>query len=445
MPSKRTFAALPISLLAVSALVAGCSSSGGDPDSSTDPGGGSARYQVTATPTDQQMSADDAAAMDKAANKALAESTDGTPGMIVGIWDPEKGYHVGAYGDAATGKNKTAASAEDHSFIGSITKTATAAAVLQQVDAGTLTLEETVAEADPELGEKFPTVADITIERLLNMSSGIPDYANQEKTGVLPIILKDPQTEFSPDDLIREGLEAAPQQPVGTPGYSTTNYIILGELLAKATGKSPEAAVTAVFDELGLDQSALPDPKELPPPPFTRGYLGEEQSADAKSRGEDYPGDTDVTGWNRSWARSGGGAYSTIDELKDFAASAMGTTLLSPELGDKRLTPATLMPESIVYGPYGLGVFRKGDWVGHTGQLIGWEGLAQFNLATGAVAVALVNSTGGLSAADTVIEEFFPEISALWQPDPAEVANIPNKPAGYEEPAAAGESAGSTE
>lgn len=445
MLSKRPFAALPIPLLAAAALVAGCSTSASHPDAGGDASGGSARYEVTAVPTDKQMSAGDAAAMDLAAQRALADSTDGTPGMLIGIWDPEKGYHIGAYGDAATGKDKTAATADDHSFIGSITKTATAAAVLQQVDAGTLSLDDTVAEADPELAEKFPMVADITIERLLNMSSGVPDYANQDKTGVLPIILADPQHDFSPDELIQEGLDAAPMQPIGTPGYSTTNYIILGELLAKATGKSPEAAVTAVFDELELDQSALPDPMELPPPPFTRGYLGTAQSDDAKSRGEDYPADTDVTDWSRSWARAGGGAYSTVTELKDFAASALGTTLLSPELGEKRLTPATVMPESIIYGPYGLGLFRKGDWVGHTGQLIGWEAVAQYNLATGAVAVAMVNSTSGMSAADEVIEGFFPEISALWQPDPAEVAQIPNKPAGYEEPAAAGESAGSPE
>ena len=64
------------------------------------------------------------------------------------MWDPARGAYTAAYGmaDAAVGR---AASVDDHFRIGSISKTFTAAVILQLIDEGLLTLDQTVAEADP--------------------------------------------------------------------------------------------------------------------------------------------------------------------------------------------------------------------------------------------------------------------------------------------------------
>jgi D-alanyl-D-alanine carboxypeptidase len=75
-----------------------------------------------------------------------------------GVWVPKKGYYEQAYGKAAL--PNTSATVADHFRIGSITKTVFAAAVLQQVAAGTLKLTDTVVTLIPAFakGEKLPAI-----------------------------------------------------------------------------------------------------------------------------------------------------------------------------------------------------------------------------------------------------------------------------------------------
>ncbi len=95
----------------------------------------------------------DAAAIDKLAQDALAKNPD-LPGMWIGIWDPAKGFYVQAYGQAVKGGAK--ATIADHGRIGSVTKTFTVVAVLEQVAAGKLKLESTIEEILPDLAASTP-------------------------------------------------------------------------------------------------------------------------------------------------------------------------------------------------------------------------------------------------------------------------------------------------
>jgi D-alanyl-D-alanine carboxypeptidase len=98
--------------------------------------------------------------------------------------------------------------------------------------------------------------------------------------------------------------------------------------------------------------------------------------------------------------------YSTINDLELWAASGLGNTLLSKTLGEQRL-----VAQSIGEGNYGLGVFDWGNgWMGHTGQLIGWESVLAYNKDTGAVFVAIVNETGSLMNALTVSQGSFADL-----------------------------------
>jgi D-alanyl-D-alanine carboxypeptidase len=349
------------------------------------------------------MSAADSAAVDAAVTSALNGSIDATPGAWVGIWDPDTGWYVQAYGNAAL--PSTAASSADHNFIGSLTKTVTATAVLQQVAAGTIALSDTVADLNPALAAEFPPIADITVEQLVGMTSGLPDYANEPK-GVIGMVATDPTTQFSPEDLIRTGLAANEISPPGTPGYSTTNYIILGELLRSVTGKTPEELVNGVFAEAGMSESALPDPASMSrPQPASHGYVGELGSSEiAAFGGPTLPGDTDVTDWRLDWGRAGGGAYSTIEDLGTWGSLGLGTALLPKELGDARLNS---IHDTGAAGNYGLGIQDLGDgWYGHSGQVIGWEALVEQNVNTGAVLALMVNSTDGLGDIQSAVEPF---------------------------------------
>jgi D-alanyl-D-alanine carboxypeptidase len=348
------------------------------------------------------MSSSDAQAIDDAANAALDAAPD-LPGMWIGVWDPERGVHIAAYGDAIDGQ--TAATPEDHNRIGSVTKTFTAVAVLTQVAAGELSLDDTIEEVLPDMAETYPDLAPITVEQLLAMRSGIPDYAN---TGaVTGPVVEDPTKVWTVDEIIATTLDQEPLQPPGTAGYSTTNYLILGEMIEALTGEPIEDVINAVAKEAGLSESALQAPEETRmPDPSSHGYLNEPGVQSLAESGVTAEPGQDVTDWTVSWGQAGGGMYSTVADLGTWAATGLGTALLPADLGERRLE-AQPIPE----GDYGLGIFDWGNgWIGHSGQLIGWESLVAYNTDTGAVFVAMDNETGSLGAALPVLQGVFPDL-----------------------------------
>jgi D-alanyl-D-alanine carboxypeptidase len=323
--------------------------------------------------------------------------------MWIGVWDPTKGSHIGAYGQAVV--DGAAATVEDHSRIGSVTKTFTAVAVLEQVEKGELSLTDTIEDVLPDMAAQYPDLATITVDQLLGMRSGIPDYAN---TGIVtgPVV-EDPTKVWTVDEIIAAVMAAGGLQPPGTGGYSTTNYLILGEMLEKVTGEPVEQVITDLADRAGLPDTALQDPAETTmPDPYSHGYLNDPGVQSLADSGITAESGQDVTDWTVSWGQAGGGMYSTVADLGAWAATGLGNTLLPQALGEQRLTTQPI-PE----GSYGLGIFDWGNgWIGHTGQLIGWESLVAYNTETGAVCVGLVNEAGSLIYVMQVISGVFPDL-----------------------------------
>ena len=351
--------------------------------------------------TTTAMSEADTAVVDQVVEDVLSQSPD-LPGLWIGVWDPDKGHYLQAYGDAVKGGE--AAAVEQHGRIGSVTKTFTVTAILQQVAAGNLSLESTISEVLPELAEQYPEIAEVTVEQLAGMHSPIQDYAN---TGVtVGQVIEDPQRVFTEADLIAAGMSLPLMDPeVG--GYSTTNIIILGLMLEELTGQPVEQVVTELAASLGMEDTALQPPEEtLMPEPASNGYVEAPGRMSLEPLGLDIPAGTDVTDWTPSWGQAGGGMYSTIADLGTWAGSGLGTSLLPMDLAAERLDF-----QAIPEGQYGLGLFDYDQgWVGHTGQIIGWESMVVYNTETGAAFVALVNETGSLASAEAVALQLFPDL-----------------------------------
>ncbi|MDR3079840.1 MAG: beta-lactamase family protein, partial [Streptomyces sp.] len=169
----------------------------------------------------------------------------GMPGLFAEVRDGDQVWR-GAAGvaDVATGRPVTAAMRHR---VGSITKTFTAAAVLQQVEKGRIGLGTPIGRYLPKLvpGERGDA---ITVRMLMNHTSGLPEYfphafpslkAFPDLADTSPESFDDNRfTRFHPTELIEMGVTAP---AVGTPGetpgvYTNTNYVLLGELLEKVTG-----------------------------------------------------------------------------------------------------------------------------------------------------------------------------------------------------------------
>jgi CubicO group peptidase (beta-lactamase class C family) len=131
---------------------------------------------------------------------------------------------------------------EDAFHLASITKTFTAVAVLRLVDAGRLSLSDTLLKLLGKAARDIPYSDRITVAQLLDHSSGI--YATNNDVAYLNTLIgpaADPERIWTSEELVAlAGKDRS--KPSGLPGkghfYSDTNYILLGMIVARASGQA---------------------------------------------------------------------------------------------------------------------------------------------------------------------------------------------------------------
>lgn len=150
----------------------------------------------------------------------------------------------------------------DQFRIASITKTFVAAVVLQLVAEHRLALDQPIARLLPE---PVPHADLITVRDLLDHTSGLFDYSNDPRF--------DPGAAYTPAQLIALGAEHSPYFPPGAGFYySSTNYIVLGEIVHQVTGHAIENEVrTRLIRPLHLSSTTFPTATTAAPRQ-ARGY-----------------------------------------------------------------------------------------------------------------------------------------------------------------------------
>ncbi len=313
------------------------------------------------------------AAIDATLKEALAAS--GAPGAVVGIWISGQGSYVKAIGvsDPATGK---AIRVDDHFRIGSITKTFTITALLQLAQAKKLRLDDPVSDYLPFV----PNGKNITLRMLANMTSGL--YSYTEDDAWVKVAFSNFQRVWTPRELVDVGLAHAPNFPPGTAWhYSNTNTVLVGMVIEQVTGKPIRSVfVDQIFRPLGLKQTSWPTTSAMPVP-YAHGVTV--QTLDDRR--------DDATNRNPSWGFTAGELISTLGDLKIWVRSYTTGSLISPELQKERLTWVTLPPNT-PQRKYGLGIGSDHGWLGHTGELPGYNTAAYFLPEKDATVVVLVNS-----------------------------------------------------
>ena len=134
----------------------------------------------------------------------------------------------------------------------SVTKPFVATAILQLWEAGKVNLDAPVVEYLPYFRLKEGPYAQITVRQLLNHTSGVPDvliYAWDRPK------YDDGALEGYVRNLHRKRLLAAPGE---RQRYSNIGYDVLGDLIAKVSGKTFETYVQEhILVPLGMEQSTL--------------------------------------------------------------------------------------------------------------------------------------------------------------------------------------------
>ena len=318
-----------------------------------------------------------AAKLDAAVKSALPQTS--APGVVVGVVTPS-GTWKGAYGvaDPSTHAPMTVGV---HTRIGSVTKTFTGTAIMQLAEAGKLSLDDKIAKYVPGI----PNGDRITLRQLANMTSGLPSYTRSKK--FQDVLFSKPETVFTPKELLDIGLAEPPLfEPGASFDYSNTNTILLGMVIEKVTGKPVgQVLKEQIFDPLKLTNTSWPGDSIDMPTPFAQGFTlqGDFAKPDAPSN---------ATHWNPSWGWTAGELISNIDDLLVYArALGTGHGLLGKAAQEERLTfPAA--------GGYGIGMGCVGGWVGHTGELPGYNTTLYYN--TGADLTVVVQTNSDIASGD---------------------------------------------
>lgn len=151
--------------------------------------------------------------------------------------------------------------------IGSVTKIFTAAVILKLFEQGKINLDDKIDKWFP----KYPKSDLITIRQLLNHSSGIYNYTENLWLGVQTVLL--PKKKWNPNTLLKstynKGFYFVPGKGHH---YSNTNYLILGLIIEKITGKS----LSKVYREYIFEAKKLNNtffiPYEKTPGKLITGY-----------------------------------------------------------------------------------------------------------------------------------------------------------------------------
>lgn len=263
--------------------------------------------------------------------------------------------------------------------IGSVTKTFTATLILKLVEGDKLDLGDTVEQWLPgwvENGEK------ITVRALLNMTSGLAEYATPKFN---EFVVKHPKHRWSPRQLAH--IADNDDDRFEAPGRSTdrsrfryrnTNYILLGAIAERAGGDSYGALIREhVTAPLELQHTTIPQGARLP---------------DAGSCGYvlDEDGWADTTRIDPSFIWSAGGMISTLDDmLKWTRITTSGRDLTARRWRQRLDVRPTPRKDCQIW--YGAGIEFKDGAAGHNGTIIGYE--SSCYRYAGYVYVAMVNCT----------------------------------------------------
>lgn len=143
-----------------------------------------------------------------------------------------------------TGDIKSPATIKTKYRIGSISKMFTATMIFQLIEEGKLKLETPLANYFPQL----PNAGKITIGEMLDHRSGLHNFTND------PLYAKYMSTPKSEAELTAIFAKQKPDfEPDTKAQYSNTNFVLLGYIVEKITGKTyPEELKKRVTSKIGL-------------------------------------------------------------------------------------------------------------------------------------------------------------------------------------------------
>jgi CubicO group peptidase (beta-lactamase class C family) len=350
--------------------------------------------------------------------------------VIVSVTVDGKRVLTEAFGDSLPGVPATTAmhfrnGAVAFAYIGNL--------LMQFVDEGKVDLDDTIDRWLPDL----PDSDTVTLRMLANQTAGYPDF--EQDPAWIAAYYADPfHTWTFAERLQYVTARPRPFAPGANWSYSHSNFMILGEVLAKIGGQ-PLATLLQrkVLGPLGLRNTVESETSAIPPPVLhtfsseRRGYY-------------DIPPATpfyeDETSWNTQWGTPmGANETTTIADMVETAVAIGSGKLLSKSSYEAMTAPSLLgfgardpacapecFPQTAAYN-FGLGVVRSGSWIKQNPALAGSASVEAY-LPSKRIAIAIVNTFDQAfyedpdpSLPSNPANELFQKIGALLAPHDAPI------------------------
>jgi uncharacterized protein YbbC (DUF1343 family)/CubicO group peptidase (beta-lactamase class C family) len=271
-------------------------------------------FAAGAPPTEQKLAVVDAIVQDAIHDGQI-------PGAVVLIWHNDQVIYRKAFGHRSLEPKRELMTLDTIFDIASLTKVvATTTAVMQLVQRGEVRVNEPVAKYLPEFAQNGKD--DITVRQLLTHFSGLTEDLD---------LVQPWQGEATALHM------AYMQSPVIPPGsrflYSDINYIVLGALVEKVSGKTLDLYTAQnIFLPLGMTHTRYLPPKTWLPKIAPTEYDEQKKML----RGAVH----DPTARRIGGVAGHAGLFSTADDLSKFAQALLkGSKVLSPPMVEKMTTP----------------------------------------------------------------------------------------------------------
>ncbi|GEM_PF-1153221 len=320
--------------------------------------------------------------------------TTGIAGATVAVINSE-GTWYGASGVSNLETEKPL-NPEDLFNIGSISKSFTSATLLKLVEEEKLQLEDTLDKWLPDsIISNIPNAKDISIEQLLNHTSGIFNYTNNLQFGSdqLAVFVDGADIDRSREAIIQNYVSG--EEPYFAPGesfeYSNTNYLLLGMIIESAAGNSYQNEVNRlILSPLGLDNTYFMG-DEIPEKILARSYkdlIGQDGILE----------DTTEVFSSLAFTLADGGILSNSQDVARFSNALFGGELLTPESLNTMLSWSNIDEREVeleAADQYGLGIYEEqtpwGEIWGHDGGAAGYISKMRYFPETDTTVVVLTN------------------------------------------------------
>ncbi len=217
--------------------------------------------------------------------------------------------------------------------IGSNTKAFTAVLALQLEAAGKLNLDAPIGQWLPQ----YPAWKNVTIRKMLNMTSGIPTYDNDP--AFQRAYAENPYKDYSAAELVAAVYPKSGRAAFMTGWhYSNTGYILTQMILERITGQSyADLLRTKIFKPYHLTNMYY-DPNVLPATLQGRVSSGYFFNNEPDNAGLQLLYKRDVRNFSLSWTQAAGGIVATPSALDRWVQVLYGPTILPKKQHDELIS-----------------------------------------------------------------------------------------------------------